>query len=613
MAKITALPTADLLTGDEHLPIVQGSSTKRVTMAAFRDLITPFLQYWYKGDQGETGASDNTYTTLAALLASDPTRKSARLVPEPGETAPAGNFNHVLGQWVRQEARGIQHSANVPGALSLPVSDELDSLAIRPEAFGATGTGLSDDTAALQAALNTGLNVRLSPGATYVISRKLEWSASDVSLTGAGKIKVAAWDFSQDPGSGAGAHLRMLFISGANVTISGVTFEALGVTPGDGIENGFIWSTGPHTSVTGCQFLGMPKGTCVWGLSSFLIFSNNTVRDCTGAVFVRGRSNTIGFNIIINATDAAIALNGRSCIGTTVIGNSISNETGAIIPAMIAVEEGASRFVIASNVMLGVNGGGISLINVLDTTSVESGIICNNELDARLADGTLPTTTNPAALLSVTDSYRGTKIFGNKIYGVPNGPLNSRAIVLPANETEFYDNVVDAAGASNLSAIIDILAGNGGLLFRDNKVVGFPGTRLVLINAGNYENVPLRFKGGRFLNGAEAINGELAIGSIMGLRIHIENIEQSTTVAFINAPTTIGYRGAFLNAGALQRPHKIADYTDMFGYGVPGHPGTMANMGGDTITYVAPDPGGFKGVVYTADGATWRNWGPIAA
>jgi len=44
MAKITALAIADQLTGDEHLPIVQGLATKRVTMRAFRDLITPFLQ-----------------------------------------------------------------------------------------------------------------------------------------------------------------------------------------------------------------------------------------------------------------------------------------------------------------------------------------------------------------------------------------------------------------------------------------------------------------------------------------------------------------------------------------------------------------------------------------
>lgn len=57
--------------------------------------------------KGDPGASDNTYTTLAELLASDPTRKAARLAPEPGETAAAGDFYYTGGAWVRQPALGI--------------------------------------------------------------------------------------------------------------------------------------------------------------------------------------------------------------------------------------------------------------------------------------------------------------------------------------------------------------------------------------------------------------------------------------------------------------------------------------------------------------------------
>lgn len=72
MAKISGLPTTDKLTGAEHLPIVQGDATKRVTMAAFRDLITPFLQYWYKGDKGDTGAAANTFSSLSRLKGADP-------------------------------------------------------------------------------------------------------------------------------------------------------------------------------------------------------------------------------------------------------------------------------------------------------------------------------------------------------------------------------------------------------------------------------------------------------------------------------------------------------------------------------------------------------------
>lgn len=58
---------------------------------------------------GPTGPADNTYTTYAKLMASDPTRKSARLVPELGETEPAGNFSYINGAWVRQEADGLAY------------------------------------------------------------------------------------------------------------------------------------------------------------------------------------------------------------------------------------------------------------------------------------------------------------------------------------------------------------------------------------------------------------------------------------------------------------------------------------------------------------------------
>lgn len=617
MAKISILPVAEALTGDEHLPIVQRNTTKRVTMAAFRDMVTPYFQNFYKGDRGETGLADNTYTSYAAMQASDPTRKSARLIgdtdPKPRADGPYNNPTATRGGWIPQQAAGIQVVRKVAGAVPQTVQDEADSFAVRPEVFGATGTGLSDDTAAVQAALNTGLNVRFTPGRTYIVTRKLIWNANNVSLTGGGTIKIGAWDFSQDPGGGAGNHLRVLFVNGAHCTITGIAWDATGVTPGTGIENGFVWATGPYLIVANCQFFGMPKGTCVWGLSSFTNFGSNTVTDCAGAVFVRGRMNVIALNIITNATDAAIAMNGRSCIGTIVNGNVISNEQGAIIPAMIAAEEGASRWSITNNQLIGVNGGGINAINVLDSSSVEGGIIANNEIDARMADGKLPTTTNPAAMVSITDSYRSIKFHSNKLYGVPKGPSNSRMAVFPATETEVYDNVFDGAGATDVLALIDVLAGTGGIIFRNNKIVGFPGVRLILINAGNYFGAPISFEGGRFLGGELAIDGELAVASILGLVIHIQDIKQVTSRTFISAVTTIGYRGGFLNAGAWKRRHRIGEATDMFGTGVPvGNGGTMGIAPGDTIQFMDPGyPATSKGVIYTANGAAWRNWGAI--
>jgi hypothetical protein len=71
MAKITALDAVDELTGDEFLPIVQGLDTKRATMASFRDLIVPFLQYWYKGERGFPGGNVMAVASFTEMRTGD--------------------------------------------------------------------------------------------------------------------------------------------------------------------------------------------------------------------------------------------------------------------------------------------------------------------------------------------------------------------------------------------------------------------------------------------------------------------------------------------------------------------------------------------------------------
>lgn len=100
MAKITALPVADQIVGTEHLPIVQGDTTKRVTMAAFRDLITPFLQYWYKGDRGDVGEAANTFASIARMKALDPVRYPSAILAD--SIAPPITYAFVHGNYTGQ-------------------------------------------------------------------------------------------------------------------------------------------------------------------------------------------------------------------------------------------------------------------------------------------------------------------------------------------------------------------------------------------------------------------------------------------------------------------------------------------------------------------------------
>ncbi|KQM97350.1 hypothetical protein [Sphingomonas sp. Leaf226] len=140
MAKITALDVADQITGDEFLPIVQGANTKRVTMSAFRDLITPFLQYWYKGEPGDTGPSNNTRTDLNAL-----------------KLAPIGDlsslFDGSLWTWTTGDFTGRSDDLNVVKANAValavgawvrqsdPADTRLNVLSFVPRAFRAAILG----------------------------------------------------------------------------------------------------------------------------------------------------------------------------------------------------------------------------------------------------------------------------------------------------------------------------------------------------------------------------------------------------------------------------------------------------------------------------------------
>lgn len=99
------------LLNDDGINVIRPNDRTPLQAGRFIYLVDGFAPGRPGGDgqPGATGSSDNTYTTLTALLASPGSRLSARLVPGPGETAPAGNFNYINGAWVRQEAEGVTY------------------------------------------------------------------------------------------------------------------------------------------------------------------------------------------------------------------------------------------------------------------------------------------------------------------------------------------------------------------------------------------------------------------------------------------------------------------------------------------------------------------------
>lgn len=472
------------------------------------------------------------------------------------------------------------------------------------EEHGAVGDGVADDTVALRAALASGRHVRLAPGRIYRVRERLTLATPGSSLSGPGTIKIAP-DFALGQDRDAnGTHMRLLYVTGPEITITDVVFDAREAPKGSAVENGLIWSVAPFTTVRDCRFHGNPKGTAVWGLANapFLSVMGCQFNDCSGAVFAKGRSSVINDNVIVNATDAAIAINGTTCVGAIVANNAITNERLAIVPSMIAVEEGASGWTITGNTLLGVNGGGIVCTNVLDLASARGGVIANNIIDARRFDRVLPTCKNPAALLAILGNYTDWTAHDNHIIGCPQGNSNSRLALIAASGGSFHDNLVDATTSVGLSAMITVLPGSGGLRVRDNRTVAPPGGRHFVFAPGDYGDVPCTFEGGRIEGGAEGINVDLQVEQIRRLRLYLRDIVACSATTVVRATELLGDRAKFLNAGTWSRSHRVGDYTEMYCTALPTVSGRMHFQPGDRFHFMVPRAGQPSGVVWTGSG-----------
>ncbi|HLJ66762.1 MAG TPA: glycosyl hydrolase family 28-related protein [Chloroflexota bacterium] len=104
-----------------------------------------------------------------------------QLVPNATFGAPAGG-THLAGEIV-VDAAGTAYlclSSGSPGMWQV-----LSNMGVDVRTFGARGDGVTDDTAAIQAALNTGKSPVIIPGGTYLISSQLN-AATNQIIQGAG-------------------------------------------------------------------------------------------------------------------------------------------------------------------------------------------------------------------------------------------------------------------------------------------------------------------------------------------------------------------------------------------------------------------------------------------
>jgi hypothetical protein len=140
-------------------------------------------------------------------------------------------YNFPDGTGISPDACGVTYNVPFPGGISYPVCEKLEQT-VSVKDFGAVGDGVTDDTAAIQAALNSGTQSILFPEGTYKVTSTLtiqqnqEWvfvggqRAASLSKAFNGDLVVMK-------------SLSRLY--GANLICNGATYSGRGIY----VDNGF--------------------------------------------------------------------------------------------------------------------------------------------------------------------------------------------------------------------------------------------------------------------------------------------------------------------------------------------------------------------------------------
>lgn len=313
--------------------------------------------------------------------------------------------------------------------------------------FGAVGDGVTDDTAAIQAAYNTGKSV-FHPNGNYIISA-LTLSASNVILFGRGVlVKKAGVD-------GVG-----ITITGSNNIIDGLNFDGTASVPTPNYLNNIIEIRNPATNNTikFCNINGSKGG----GITIFKSGGNKII----GNTIKNTRDNNI---IVANAGADNNIISNNYCVGTTVQNN---------IFITASADSSPNGEYVYGNIITG------NYCADSADTCIESGYHAQRTL---IANNVVTNSVNPPLLVRDGFGIQVTSnIVLNKSFASQIATYDGIAIV-PQNEpfsysqqTKISDNII--IGAVKRSAIyiggsnVDV---NGNLMFDNNTVIGANGSGLV--------------------------------------------------------------------------------------------------------------------------------------
>ena len=257
------------------------------------------------------GATDYFYATL---VSAGGTREIVKV------TARASDSMLIVrgqeGTTAQSFAAGSRLELRITAASITDMFIELDRAFVTPYDFGAAGDGIADDTAAVQAALNTtALQVYLAAG-TFRITSGLTSSAANRTIAGPGYITASS---SVDVGLTVTGNNNLISINvlGANSIAQGVRVENAVVPVVENCRISDLYST-----------TGTAAGIFLSGCTSGAVVRNNTIRNVNsvgdgGVVATNGYSRGIGMGL-------STAPTGETVIENNYIYNIIGEEGDSI-------------------------------------------------------------------------------------------------------------------------------------------------------------------------------------------------------------------------------------------------------------------------------------------
>ena len=349
--KISNLPPATTpLTGAELMPVVQGGVTKKVAVGG--------------------------------------TIPAAQILNTPAVTVAATNVQGAINEIVSDLAASSGSSLvgflqAGTGAVATTVQSKLRDV-VSVKDFGAVGDGVADDTAAIQAAINTGFNL-VFPAGTY-LANNLTQSTSFQRFYAYGQVTIAK-----------NANGVLLTSSGIYVEFDGIQFVGTGYTGNN------VVCTGNHPRLVNCSSYG----------------ADGRALKATGAhVQIIG---TCGTYATTDATatgyDIEIGVSGTATLYHQLIGVYSAQSTGGILlidtgSHVISGGQFGKLTIQSGTSPAGVNGGMTSNARILGNVSVglSSSVFTGNQFSTQTITFELGTSQHT---LDLSNNTRSATIVNN--------------------------------------------------------------------------------------------------------------------------------------------------------------------------------------------------------